>query len=1032
MTQPIQGSARIRFEADTSRIQSQVLAAVRQAVAAAEQAISSTTALDGLLQVDNQPLLDAIDEAIAEAEQLQQTSAEVVLDADPTPLVEAVAEATAVVEQLDQAADEVVLDADPQPLVAATERAGAAVDQLDGQLGGLRAGFDAALAVGTGAVAALGAAALASGGAFNILSQSVTQGLTAVLQSRDAAQDLISEVIELNQTAAFSRQSFLQATQQLVGYGVAAEQVTSTLDAMQQAAVATGGGEEAFLRLTGILSEVQSVGQATGDTVARLGDMGINLPQLIAEVTGQSVASVREAIAAGQIGLEEITHALSTRYAGAVAGYAQLWDGAVGNVMAGLRNIGSTLLEPLIRLDSGGYGVDVLNALARVLQAVNRQAGPLAEVIDRALAPGVERLTGGLDSLADRIDGVDLDRVIAAASEGAPVFAAMAAALSTMGSAALLSAIPGLGGLAGALSPLVAAIGAAVVATPELREQLVDLVDAVQPLVPPLMQAVTLLAGDLTAGLSATVTLVAPVVELIGVLVDSFTSLPDPIQHTTLALGAFAAALRFAGPLGAAVGVLTMLGAAISALGPTSAAASTHTSDLVEDLARLQQHGRITGEVMRLFGGEIGTFQEVLAGAAAEAERIEKSFRAPSWLLAGDLARDRGYLEAIEKLDEGLAQMVRSGEDADAVMTALVDTYQLTEGELSTLVELLPEYNREAERQAERNRDAASSAENLATATERVTEALQAHHDELRAQVDPLFAFNRALQGAAEAETALEEALARYGQGSHQAEQAALDLVEAVLELQGTAITASGVVDDQLVESLLETARASISSEEMLRAVEEAVRSLGGTANEIHGDYVANVEVTGVEEALRAAELVQQRLDAIDNFVDITFRYHGQAPVGGINVPMLADGGLIDHPLLAVVGESGPEAVLPLGRPSRLVEILDQPQVWGPVAEAMGKVVRRRPQPSPLDTLVAAGAWSPPGGASLAPLGSGGAGGGDMSTLAGEVRQLREAVAKLLQQPRAQVTIGPVHQAPGETVEQLARRIEQRMTPAWI
>src|SRR5690606_30928544 len=313
-----------------------------------------------------------------------------------------------------------------------------------GRLGGLRAVFDAALAVGTGALAALGTAAITAGGAFNILSQGVNQGLTAVLQSRDAARELVDEVIELNQTAPFSRQIFLQATQQLVGYGVAAEQVTRTLDAMQQAAVATGGGEEAFLRLTDILAEVESQGRATGDTVSRLASTGIDLPRLIAEVTGQSSSAVREAIAAGQVGLEGITHALSTRYAGAVAGYAQLWAGAMGSVMAGLRNIGSALLEPLIGLEQGGYGVDVLNALAGVL--------------DRRLAPGVERLTAGLDRLAERIDDADLDALISTAQEGAPAFAAMAAALSTMGSAALLSAIPGLGGLAGVLNPAVAAL----------------------------------------------------------------------------------------------------------------------------------------------------------------------------------------------------------------------------------------------------------------------------------------------------------------------------------------------------------------------------------------------------------------------------------------------------------------------------------------------------------------------------------------------------------------------------------------------
>lgn len=1200
VTQPIQGRATIRFEADTSRIIGEVLAATRQAVAAAEQVVQqqlagTTAALAELTQIDTAPLLGSINEAIAEAGRLQQATPDVVLDADPQPLLDAVAEAAAAVEQLDgltpkvtiggdsdplqeeldrisrelpqsqdrefrlignarplleaaaeaaaalgqieSGADAIVLDSDPGPLldavhaamqavsdleaastrvefegdptpileeiariqaaisllaadadqvalgadptelleqlqdaqealdalrargpvvelgadagpvVAEVERAADAVDGLGGRLGGLRAGFDAALAVGTGALAALGTAAITAGGAFNILSQGVNQGLTAVLQSRDAARELVDEVIELNQTAPFSRQVFLQATQQLVGYGVAAEQVTRTLDAMQQAVVAVGGGEEEFLRLTNILAEVESQGRATGDTVARLGDMGINLSALIAEVTGESVSAVREAIAAGQVGLEEITQALSTRYAGAVAGYAQLWAGAMGSVMAGLRNIGSALLEPLIDLERGGYGVDVLNALAGVLRALNRQAGPLADVLDRRLAPGVERLTAGLDRLAERIDGADLDALISTAQEGAPAFAAMAAALSTMGSAALLSAIPGLGGLAGVLNPAVAALAAAAAASPELRAELVELVTAVQPLAATLIEVTALLATFATTGVGVLVDAAAPAVDILTALVDAFDRLPGPVQQATIAVTAFWAAMRTAGPVGVTIAAVTALGAAVEALEQIFGQGRNEADRmragmnlLAEDLERFGRTGRVDTGIQSV----LDDLQDL--SDAIEAQTGEVGFWAGTWehawrALTGQDQRGRyevsdilaEYRERFVDLDQQLAALVAGGnvDAAEAAFERFAERVAESGISQEQLMELLPGYARELERAADRADDAAGAQERLATSTERVTEALRAHHDELRAQADPLFALNRALREVEEAQAAYDEAIKESGEGSPAARDAALELADAVLQVNSAALEASGVLTDDFVRSMIASLEAAGVAQPAIEAVEAALRGVAEEGAAIEDEYTTRVVLRGADTAVAQAEMVRRRLEDIDRFIEINFSVTGQAPIGSINLPTFADGGVINAATVAVVGEAGPEVVLPLTRAERMTTLLANPVVWGPVSEAMGKVVRRRPQLSPLDVLVAAGTWAPPTSTSLA-AGGGGGGvvrGGD-DPLISQVAAMRDELAAL-RGVLASARPITIHQVPGESAEQLVRRVEARLNPGW-
>jgi TP901 family phage tail tape measure protein len=49
-----------------------------------------------------------------------------------------------------------------------------------------------------------------------------------------------------------------------------------------------------------------------------------------------------------------------------------------------------------------------------------------------------------------------------------------------------------------------------------------------------------------------------------------------------------------------------------------------------------------------------------------------------------------------------------------------------------------------------------------------------------------------------------------------------------------------------------------------------------------------------------------------------------------------AEGGFVNRPTPGVFGEAGPEVVLPLSRPGRLVDLLGDPRVAGPISAAMG------------------------------------------------------------------------------------------------
>ena len=54
--------------------------------------------------------------------------------------------------------------------------------------------------------------------------------------------------------------------------------------------------------------------------------------------------------------------------------------------------------------------------------------------------------------------------------------------------------------------------------------------------------------------------------------------------------------------------------------------------------------------------------------------------------------------------------------------------------------------------------------------------------------------------------------------------------------------------------------------------------------------------------------------DAPDRTIGFNVAEIGRVQFGRVSIPKLADGGIVDRPTLAMIGEAGPEAVVPLSR----------------------------------------------------------------------------------------------------------------------
>lgn len=419
------------------------------------------------------------------------------------------------------------------------------------RLGDAARGFGrTAAAVGTvaaGSLAALAVQTFRTGIAYNTLEQASRAALTTLLGSVEAANEQMDRLREFASRSPFPRQVFIQAQQQLLAFGLAAERVIPTLSAIQDAVAAAGGGAVDIQEIVRVLAQVQSTGKVSAEVLNQLGARGVDAAALIGAAFGKSAGEIREEISAGtldaQTFLTTLTDQMTATFGGAAEDVKNTFVGSTDRIKGALRDIGGALAEPFVDPMGGGAAVQWANDVADGLRAFESALRPAVDVLRGQATPGFEAASAALQRLAEILRDVDLVAVIDQVKEGGPAFAALGAGLATAGSAGVLAAL-GMGQFAGALNPVVLALTAAAATSPELRNELLELFASLLPLVPVLTD-LTVAAGQLASPtLAALAAALGPVVDLVGLAAEGFAALPQPVQVTVAAL----VALMILGP----------------------------------------------------------------------------------------------------------------------------------------------------------------------------------------------------------------------------------------------------------------------------------------------------------------------------------------------------------------------------------------------------------------------------------------------------------------------------------------------------
>lgn len=262
----------------------------------------------------------------------------------------------------------------------------------------------AAVAVGT-AIVGIGVAALNTGINYNTLQQTSRAALETLLGSAEAANAQMDKLDEFARTSPFAKQVFIEAQQQLLGFGTEAERVVPILDAIQNAVAATGGSNEDIAELTRIIAQLEGGVKLSAETLNQFGTRGIDAAALIGDAMGKTGEQIRSEITAGTLdasdAIQALTDGMQERFGGAAENVKDTFDGAVDRVKAAWRDLSASLAEPLVDPEGGGLLIDFLNTLADVMREFEDLPEPIRNtVVGLGGLVGVVSLVGGAALLA--------------------------------------------------------------------------------------------------------------------------------------------------------------------------------------------------------------------------------------------------------------------------------------------------------------------------------------------------------------------------------------------------------------------------------------------------------------------------------------------------------------------------------------------------------------------------------------------------------------------------------------------------------
>lgn len=276
----------------------------------------------------------------------------------------------------------------------------------------------------------------------------------------ERARQMLADLADFARTTPFEMSGLTSATQKLLAYGFAAEDVIPMLTSVGDASAALGAGEQGVDSLVRALGQLQAKGKASAEEMLQLTEVGVPAWQYLADVVSNGdIPKAMDMVTDGAVDADTAISALRAGmdrdFGGLMAEQAGTLQGVLSNLTDGIEGAVRSLK------DTQGWE-DTTAALSRLAEV----AGPLVERALPLLDDGLQRVAEVVEDASYALDDLDTDD-LAGLADAAIKIAGAGPALSVAGRGLTLVSKG-----AGLLS---SASGAASKATGRLSDGLMDL-----------------------------------------------------------------------------------------------------------------------------------------------------------------------------------------------------------------------------------------------------------------------------------------------------------------------------------------------------------------------------------------------------------------------------------------------------------------------------------------------------------------------------------------------------------------------------
>lgn len=270
-------------------------------------------------------------------------------------------------------------------------------------LGSLGSAADAAGTALTAGVTAPLAAAGAVVGKWALQTASAAEqadiAFTTMLGPEKAKQ-MLSDLADFAAKTPFEMEGLTSATQKLLAYGFAAENVIPLLTSVGDATAGLGAGQEGIDAVTRALGQMQAKGKVYAEEMMQLTEVGIPAWEYLADALGTDVAGAQELVTAGAVdattAISALQDGMDRDFGGLMAKQAETLQGRLSNLVDAAANAARKLK------DTDGWE-SATAAIGRLADSI----GPLVDKIVPVADKGLQRLAGVVEDVAGAVDGLD-------------------------------------------------------------------------------------------------------------------------------------------------------------------------------------------------------------------------------------------------------------------------------------------------------------------------------------------------------------------------------------------------------------------------------------------------------------------------------------------------------------------------------------------------------------------------------------------------------------------------------------------------